>query len=77
MCDIIQDSRTGWLAETGTPELEAANFERVISLALNSTEVRNNASGEAEKWALTWRWSEAMERAIDTYHEAIQGQLCR
>ena len=73
VCDIIQDGRTGWLAAIGTPESEITNFERAIASALGNSE-RKMTSVEAKRWAMSWRWSEASEKAVDTYREAIQGQ---
>ena len=75
VCDIIQDRKTGWLAETGTPEVEVVNFERAILEALSDTERRKNASIAATKWAMTWRWSEATERAVNAYREVIRERL--
>ena len=74
VCDIIQDGRTGWLAATGTPESETVNFERAILSALANSERRKIAGVEATKWAMSWRWSEAIEKVVDAYREAIQGQ---
>lgn len=75
VCDIIQDGRTGWLAAIGTPESETANFERAILSALGNPEKRRNASNEATRWAITWRWSEATEKAVDAYREVIRGHV--
>ena len=75
VCDIIQDGRTGWLTATGTPESEAANFERTILSAVGNPDRRRNASIEALRWAMTWTWSEATEKAVDTYREAIHGRV--
>jgi len=75
VCDIIQDGRTGWLAGTGTPEIEVENFERAISSALSNPERRKNAGIEATRWAMTWRWSEATEKAVDAYREAIRASV--
>jgi glycosyltransferase involved in cell wall biosynthesis len=72
VCDIIQDGRTGWLAEIGLPEEEAVNFERGILEALSNTDRRKNASVEATRWAMTWRWSEATEKCVDAYREAMR-----
>jgi glycosyltransferase involved in cell wall biosynthesis len=74
VCDIIQDGRTGWLAATGTPESETVNFERTILSALANSERRKVAGIEATRWAVSWRWSEATEKAVETYREVIQGQ---
>ena len=74
VCDIIQDGRTGWLAATGTPECEATNFERAILSALANSERRKIAGVEATRWAMSWRWSEATEQAVEEYREAIRGQ---
>jgi glycosyltransferase involved in cell wall biosynthesis len=73
VCDIIQDGRTGWLAAVGTADSEVANFERAILSFLGNPERRANASIEATRWAMTWRWSEATEKAVDAYREAIRG----
>ena len=72
VCDIIQDGRTGWLVGTGTPELEIHNFQVGIIAALNESGKRKQASIEALRWASTWRWSEATEKAVDTYREVIR-----
>jgi glycosyltransferase involved in cell wall biosynthesis len=77
VCDIIQDGRTGWLAGIGSPDEEIANFERAILQAVASPERRMNASIEATRWAATWRWSEATEKAVDAYREVIYGDLWR
>lgn len=71
VCDIIQDGRTGWLVGTGTPEDETANFGRAIESAIRGTDKRKTASLEAIRWASAWRWSEAMEKAVDVYREAL------
>jgi L-malate glycosyltransferase len=73
VCDIIQDGITGWLAEVGTPELEIVNFERAILSVLSNPERRRYASMEAIRWAKSWTWSEAMEKAVDAYREVIRG----
>jgi glycosyltransferase involved in cell wall biosynthesis len=75
VCDIIQDGRTGWLAATGTPEIEVENFERAMLSALSNPERRKNAGIEATRWAMTWRWSEATEKAVDAYREAIRASV--
>lgn len=75
VCDIIQDGRTGWLAAIGTADSEVASFERVILSVLGNPERRGNASIEATPWALTWRWPEAMEKAVDAYRTAIRGHV--
>jgi glycosyltransferase involved in cell wall biosynthesis len=71
VCDIVQDGRTGWLVRTGTPEEEIQTFQMGIMAALNDAGKRKYASVEALRWASTWRWSEATEKAVDTYREAI------
>jgi glycosyltransferase involved in cell wall biosynthesis len=71
VCDIIQDERTGWLVQTGTQEEEAANFEKAIKSVVKETAKRQNASIEAIRWASGWQWSEAMEKAVGVYREAI------
>jgi len=63
------------LAGTGTPEIEVENFERAMLAALSSPGRRKNASVEATRWAMTWRWSEATEKAVDAYREAIRATL--
>ena len=75
VCDIIQDGRTGWLAQIGSPDEEVTNFERAILQAVTNPERRKNASVEAIRWAATWRWSEATEKAVDAYREAIYAEL--
>jgi len=72
VCDIIQDGITGWLAPVGLRQNdESANFERVIAGAVDDSTRRIYASAEARRWAMSWRWSEAMEKCVDTYREAM------
>ena len=72
VCDIIQDGITGWLAATGTQEVEVANLKRLILSVLANSGRRMNASIEARRWAMAWRWSEATQKAVDAYREVIQ-----
>jgi len=73
VCDIIQDGRTGWLAPTDpTQESEFLNFETALLAALNTEETRKTASIEAVRWAAGWTWSEATEKAVDAYRDAIR-----
>jgi len=75
VCDIIQDGRTGWLAAIGSEDSEVSNFERAIVTYLGNPERRENARIEATRWAMTWTWSEATEKAVDAYREAIGGRV--
>jgi glycosyltransferase involved in cell wall biosynthesis len=68
VCDIIQDGRTGWLVPRSATEEVA--FENAISAVLANPEKRLQARVEAVQWASKWRWSEAMEKAVETYREA-------
>jgi hypothetical protein len=52
-------------------EEEVANFEKTIYAALEMEGRRVCAGLEAIRWARTWRWSEATEKAVDTYREVI------
>ena len=72
VCDIIQDGITGWLAPVALRQNEeSAHFERAIAGAVDDDERRINASVDARRWAMSWRWSEAMEKCVDTYREAM------
>ena len=53
-------------------EEEVINFQRAVKAAMEMEERRVCAGVEAVRWARTWRWSEATERAVDTYREVIQ-----
>ena len=52
-------------------EEEVTNFERTIYAAVEMDGRRGSAGVEAIRWARTWRWSEATEKAVDTYREVI------
>src|SRR2546423_2045502 len=52
-------------------EKEVTNFEKSIYAAVEMDERRGSAGVEAIRWARTWRWSEATEKAVDTYREVI------
>jgi hypothetical protein len=52
---------------------ESINFERAVAGAVDDPTRRLNASVDARRWAMSWRWSEAMEKCVDTYREAIRG----
>lgn len=70
VCDIIQDGRTGWLVTPTSDTTEEAAFENAIAAVLANPEKRESASLEAVYWASNWRWSEAMEKAVESYREA-------
>jgi hypothetical protein len=44
-----------------------------VAGAVDDPTRRLNASVDARRWAMSWRWSEAMEKCVDTYREAIRG----
>jgi glycosyltransferase involved in cell wall biosynthesis len=50
---------------------EMINFEKVIYAAIEMEERRICAGLEAIRWARTWTWSEATEKAVDTFREVI------
>jgi len=64
---------SGRMVDVGTdrPDEEVENFERALRAALEMEERRVCAGVEAVRWARTWRWSEATEKAVDTYREVI------
>ena len=72
VCDIIQDGRTGWLVTPPESDGEEAAFENAISAVLANPAKRQQAGLEAVRWAASWRWFEAMEKAVQTYREAMQ-----
>jgi len=53
-------------------DVEAAGFERAVRAAVEMRETRICAGVEAQRWARTWRWSEAMEKAVDTYRGVMR-----
>jgi len=53
-----------------SPDREAEDFEKTLRSVLDSG-CWKLADSDAVTWASAWSWSEAMEKAVDVYREAL------